>query len=84
MTGKEKKNYIFQKSIHIHTYIYIYVIYIIIFCTAPFLLEGVEPPTKFSKDGGCWKREGDFFRGGCNFVTKNKVKSGIFNDKKSL
>ena len=29
-------------------------------------------------------RGGDFFHGGCNFSTKNKLKSGIFNDKKSL
>ena len=26
----------------------------------------------------------DFFQGGCNFHIKNKVKSEIFNDKKSL
>ena len=54
----------------------------------------VEPPTKFSKrggltgpqllEGGCWERGGDFFQGGCNFHIKNKLKSEIFNDKKSL
>ena len=27
---------------------------------------------------------GDFFQEGCNFHIKNKVKSEIFNDKKSL
>ena len=30
------------------------------------------------------KRGGDFFQGGCNFHIKNKVKSEIVNDKKSL
>ena len=56
----------------------------------------VEPPTKFSKRGGldrtsvfrggCWERGSDFFQGGggCNFLTKNKLKSGIFNDNKNL
>ena len=59
-----------------------------------------DSPTKFSKMGGltgpyfleegCWESGGDFFQGeeegggGCNFLTKNKLKSGIFNDKKSL
>ena len=54
---------------------------------------GIEPPTKFSKrgsgltgfqllEGGCWERGGG--RGGCNFHKKNKLKSEIFNDKKSL
>ena len=55
---------------------------------------GGKPPTKFSKrggltgptllEGGCWERGGDFFQGGCNFHIKNKLKSEIFNDKKSL
>ena len=56
---------------------------------------GVQPPTKFSKrggldrtstsGGGCWERGGvTFFRGGgCNFHIK-KLKSEVFNDKKSL
>ena len=35
-------------------------------------------------EGGCWERGGDFFQGGCNFHIKNKLKSEIFNDKKSL
>ena len=55
---------------------------------------GVEPPTKFSKrgglagppflDGSCWERGVTFSRerGVCNFSTKNKLKSGMFNDKK--
>ena len=33
----------------------------------------------------CWKRGCDIFRGGeggCSFSTKNRVKSGMFNDKK--
>ena len=57
---------------------------------------GVEPPTKFSKregltgpqllEVGCWERGGDFFQGGggCSFHIKNKLKSEIFKDKKSL
>ena len=62
--------------------------------TPPLFARGVEPPTEFSKrgegftgpqlsEGGCWERGGDFFQGGCNFH-KNKLKSEIFNDKKSL
>ena len=35
-------------------------------------------------EGGCWERGGDFFQGSCNFHIKNKLKSEIFNDKKSL
>ena len=35
--------------------------------------------------GGCWEREGDFFQGrSCSFYIKDKLKSEIFNDKKSL
>ena len=56
---------------------------------------GFEPPTKFSKrggltetqllEGGCWERVGDFFQGGLQFSQKKKkLKSDIFNDKKSL
>ena len=40
--------------------------------TRPKLFEGVA------------RKEATFFRGGCNFDIKNKLKSGIFNDKKSL
>ena len=36
---------------------------------------GAEPPTKFSKKGA-------FSRRGCNFSAKNKLKSGMFNDKR--
>ena len=53
-----------------------------------------EPPTKFSKRGGLSgsqflegvvRKEGvTFFIGFCNFYTKDKLKSGIFKDKKSL
>ena len=53
---------------------------------------GVEPPTKFSKRGldrtstfrgGLLGQRGvTFFRGGCNFHQKNKLKSEIFYDKK--
>ena len=38
-------------------------------------------------EGGCWKRGGWLFLGegrGCSFYTKNKLKSEIFNKKKSL
>ena len=35
-------------------------------------------------EGGCWERGGDFFQEGCNFHIKNKLKSEIFNDKKSF
>ena len=50
--------------------------------------EGEASPAKFSKgggggggltgtqllDGGCWEGGGDFFHGGCNFLTKkNKI-----------
>ena len=60
----------------------------------PFLQGRVEPPTKFSKrvgltgpqllEGVAGKEGGDFFQGGCNFHIKNKLKSEIFNNKKSL
>ena len=53
----------------------------------------VEPPAKFAKGLGAWQ-ELDFqkrlvgvgggpFEGGCNFYIKNKLKSKMFNDKKS-
>ena len=55
---------------------------------------GVEPPTQFSERrglgrasifrGGCWETVGDFFQGPCNVYMKKKLKSEIFNDKKSL
>ena len=53
---------------------------------------GREPPTKFSKKGktstfrgGLLEKMGvTFFREGCNFHIKNKLRSEIFNDKKSL
>ena len=66
----------------------------------PFLLwrEGGEPPTEFTKSGvlhrisifrgGLLGKKGvTFFRGGVwgySFYIKNKLKSEIFNDKKSL
>ena len=34
-------------------------------------------------EGGCWEREGWPLPGGCSYI-KNKLKSEIFNDKKSL
>ena len=56
---------------------------------------GVEPPTKFLKWGGglnrtsvfrvgCWEIGEWLFSGGLQFFDKNKLKSGIFNDEKSL
>ena len=72
---------------------------IYILCTpSPILLGGWTSYQIFKKrgggligpqflEGGCWERGGvTFFRGGggCNFLTKNKIKSGIFYDKKSL
>ena len=37
-------------------------------------------------EGGCWERGGWLFlgEGGCSFYIKNKLKSEIFNKKKSL
>ena len=65
-----------------------------IVCNPPSFCWGVEPETKFSKRGGawldlsfqmagCWERGGDF-SGGLQFSHKNKLKSDIVNDKKSL
>ena len=33
---------------------------------------------------GCWEKGGDLFQGDCSFYIKNKLKSEIFNNKKSL
>ena len=63
-----------------------------------FSVVGDERPTKFSKrrggGGGVVDRISlfiagkvgavAFFKGGCSFDIKNKLKSEIFNDKKSL
>ena len=43
---------------------------------------GLDRTSTFRR--GCWVRRGDFFQGGCSFHIKNKLKSEIFNDKKSL
>ena len=63
----------------------------------PFLLGGGgagEPHIKFLNEGGGALRGPQFlrwvaekegvpvFQGWCNLLTKNKLKSGIFNDKK--
>ena len=62
----------------------------------PFLLGGGgagEPHIKFLNEGGAlrgpqflrWVAEKEgvpVFQGWCNLLTKNKLKSGIFNDKK--
>ena len=44
--------------------------------------EGLTGPQLL--EGGCWERGGDFFQGGVQISHKNKLKSEIFNDKKSL
>ena len=58
--------------------------------TPPFLQGGLSLQPNFKKEMVVGK-EGvcDFFQegvggGGCNFHVKNKLKSEIFNDKKSL
>ena len=71
-----------------------------ILCTPRFCYGGggggVELPTKFSKGGEglgktsifrgtlLGKNGVTFYRGGCNFYMKDKLKSEIFNGKKSL
>ena len=65
-----------------------------IVCIPSFLQGGgVELHTKLKKGGldrtstfrgGCWERGGDFFQGGGVQLSHNKLKSEIFNDKKSL
>ena len=72
---------------------------IYILCTPhPLLLGGWASYQIFKKkgggligpqflEGGCWERGGGWISlggGSCNFLTKNKIKSGIFYDKKSL
>ena len=60
-----------------------------IVCTPPFLLGGgVEPPTKYFKGGDMTRSRGfaenervTFFRRGCSFYVKNKLKSEIFSHK---
>ena len=66
-------------------------------CTPPILPGGRgwgALPTKFSKWGdltgtqfledACWERVGELFQGGLQFYIKTKLKSEIFNKKKSL
>ena len=63
-------------------------------CTPPFLQGGLSLQTKFQKggltgpqllEGGLLRKRGiTFFRGGCNCHIKSKLKSEIFNDKKSF
>ena len=70
---------------------------IFIVCTPtppPFLLGGGWTSYQIFKkgsligpqllEGGWWERSEWLFSGGCNFYIKDKVKSEIFNDKKSL
>ena len=42
---------------------------------------GLTEPQLLERDS--WEREDDFVHGGCDFHIKNKLKSEIFNDKKS-
>ena len=44
--------------------------------------HSVHPPPRSAGVAG--KEGGDFFHGGCNFSTKNKLKSEMFNDKKKF
>ena len=55
-------------------------------CTPlPFLLRGVERPTKFSKREGLAESQGGMGEGGVAvFDIKNKLKSEILNDQKIL
>ena len=46
---------------------------------SPFLLGGPQ-----FLNGVFWERGGDIFQGYCNVSTKNKLKSGMFNDKKKF
>ena len=49
----------------------------------PNFQKGGELDTTSVFIGGCWERGGDFLPGGANnFSIKNKLKPGIFNDKK--
>ena len=49
----------------------------------PNFQKGGELDTTSVFIGGCWERGGDFLQGGgYNFSIKNKLKPGIFNDKK--
>ena len=58
----------------------------------PFLLggggeRGWTSYQRFDRRGGCWEKKGCLFSGGggrVQFLDKNKLKSGILNDKKSL
>ena len=62
--------------------------------TPPFCRGGWASNQIFKKEGGftgpqlleegCWERGGNLFQGRLQFSTKNKLKSEIFNDKKSL
>ena len=65
------------------------------YCAPTLSAGGFELATKFPKKGGLTRpqlfegvagKEGStFFQGrGCNFQIKNKLKTEIFNDKKSL
>ena len=55
--------------------------------------KGGWASNQFFNKGGTWQdlirggllgKRGDFFQGACSFYIKNKLKSQIFNDKKSL
>ena len=71
---------------------------IIVVCTPSLSAEEIKPPTKFSKKkgmgsgldktstlrGGLLEKRRVTLQGGLQFYKKNKLKSEIFNDKKSL
>ena len=60
-------------------------------CISPFLLWGWASYQFLKKSDlvgsqfselGYWERGGEFFKGGCSFYMKNKLKSEVFNEKK--
>ena len=68
---------------------------LIIVCTTPFCKEGSWASNHIFKKGVLTRTQhlqkvagkeggGIFFKGSCNFLIKNKLKSKIFNDEKSL
>ena len=81
-------------KISIFTFCFVIIIYFIVCTPLPFLLGGLNLLPNFQKRGawqdldferGIAGKEGvTFFRWSCNFHKKNKLKSEMFNDKKSL
>ena len=53
-----------------------------IYPKSPYQTRGREGVDRISICSGHWDTGNDLFQGGCSFYIKNKLKSGIFNDKK--